>query len=186
MTDNNQMATTEEVKEVFKVVCNQLIPFLKGHNVPDYDLVNDYVSNRDMVRNHHTGKLTTAYVTKVQAERDVESQKELVKDQEDSLLNAQREHKDNENTFEEVGEEQADQWEILSLNHRDVDLEFELRTRKEKQKIDAQKEAEREQLRVAQTVVISAIEEKMTSSHSAVSYQENKGQLNQIMLAFAY
>ena len=67
-----------------------------------------------------------------------------------------------------------------------MDQEFELRTRKEKQKIDAQKEAEREQLRVAQTVVISAIEEKMISSHSAVSYQENKGQLNQIMLAFAY
>jgi hypothetical protein len=121
-----------------------LIPFLKGDNVPDYDLVRDYVSNRGMVRFHHTGKLTTAYMTKVQAEHDVERQKELVKDQEDSLLNAQREHKDNEHTFAEVGEEQADQWESFSLNHRDVlDQEFELRTRKEKQKIDAQKKAEK-------------------------------------------
>ncbi len=112
MTDNNQIATTEEVVEDFKAVCIQLIPFLEGH-IPDYDLVKDYISNRVMVRNHHTGKLTNAYVTKVQAQRDVESQKEEVKDQKDSLLNAQREHKDNETTFEEVGEEQAEQWELL-------------------------------------------------------------------------
>jgi hypothetical protein len=74
MTDNNQIATTEEVVEDFKAVCIQLIPFLEGH-IPDYDLVKDYISNRVMVRNHHTGKLTNAYVTKVQAQRDVKSQK---------------------------------------------------------------------------------------------------------------
>jgi hypothetical protein len=49
----------------------------------------------------------------------------VVKDQQDSLLNAQREHKDNKTTFEEVGEKQAEQWELLFLNHRDVDQEFE-------------------------------------------------------------
>ncbi len=50
MTDNNQIATTEEVVEDFKAVCTQLIQFLKGH-IPDYDLVKDYISTRVMVRN---------------------------------------------------------------------------------------------------------------------------------------
>ena len=71
MTDINPIATTEEVQENFKDVCKQLIPFLEGHNVLDPDLVNDYISNRDVVKLvHHKGELTAATVKKKQAELD--------------------------------------------------------------------------------------------------------------------
>jgi len=166
MTDINPIATTEEVQENFKDVCKQLIPFLEGNNVSDPDLVNDYISNRDVVKLHHTGELTAATVKKKQAEIDQERQKESVADLEDTLHNASREHVDNCKEYEMAGEQQTEDWSTLLLKPSGIDQEFEEMMRKEKQKIEAQKKTDREQLEGEQLAVISAIEEKVNSSYS--------------------
>jgi len=62
-------------------------------------------------------------------------------------------------------EQQTEDWSTLLLKHSRIDQEFEEMMRKEKQK-----KVDRDQLESEQLAVISAIEEKVNISYSAVVY----------------
>ena len=99
-------ATPEEETQVYKDVCQNLVPYvLLGRGDRQLEtLMYDYVhADRRAVKNDQTKLVTFARDNVVQAENDVKVQKKIVADYHILKLNAKRELQDKKRKFLEIG-----------------------------------------------------------------------------------
>ena len=120
-------ATPEEETQVYKDVCQNLVPYvLLGRGDRQLEtLMYDYVhADRRAVKNDQTKLVTFARDNVVQAENDVKVQKKIIADYQISELNSKRELQDKERELHEIGKQHHTQWDRLSEHHEQIDQEL--------------------------------------------------------------